>query len=336
MNFIGVPDLLTSGQTSRTISKVSQDLARVTQELSSGLNSNLVEASGGDPTRLYSIERELRMNEVRQFSISQAQGRSSVTQAALAKVQDAVSDIGAPLLAAVTMDDQQSSQIIATGARNAFSESVAALNSRFGDRSLFAGAAADGPALADPDVILAEISAAVTGATSSTDVLAAIDTYFSDPAGFQTTAFLGSDIDVSDVELDDGEIVSFAVRADAPEIRDVLSALAIAVIGAEGGFAGDTIGARQVLLGEAARRTISATDQIIATRGELGIVEERIDEASVRIDAEESLLQQARSSIIARDPFEAAIELSAIETQIQTIFSITGRLSNLTLNNFIR
>ncbi len=336
MNFVGVPDLLTSGQTSRTISKVSQDLTRVSQELSSGLKSNLVEASGGDPTRLYSIERELRMNEVRQFSVSQAQGRASVTQAALAKVQDAVSDIGAPLLAAVTMNDQQSSQIIATGARNAFSESVAALNSRFGDRSLFAGAASDGPALADPDTILAEISTAVAGAATSTDVLAAIDAYFSDPSGFQATAFLGSAIDASDVELDDGETVSFAVRADAPEIREVLSALAIAVIGAEGGFVGDSPEARLVLLGEAGRRSISATDQIFMTRGEVGIVEERIDEASVRIEAEESLLQQARSSILARDPFEAAIELSAIETQIQTIFSITGRLSNLTLTNFIR
>lgn len=336
MNFVGVPDLLTSGQTSRTISKVSQDLARVSQELSSGLNSNLVEASGGDPTRLYSIERELRMNEVRQFSVSQAQGRSSVTQAALAQVQNAVSDIGAPLLAAVTMNDQQASQIVATGARNAFSEAVGALNSRFGDRSLFAGAASDGPALADPDAILAEISAAVAGATTSTDVLTSIDTYFSDPSGFQATAFLGSATDASDVELDDGEIVSFAVRADAPEVRDVLSALAIAVIGAEGGFVGDSPEARLVLLGEAGRRSISATDQIIMTRGEVGIVEERIDEASVRIEAEESLLQQARSSILARDPFEAAIELSAIETQIQTIFSITGRLSNLTLTNFIR
>lgn len=336
MNFIGVPDLLTSGQTSRTISKVSQDLARVTQELSSGLQSNLVEASGGDPTRLYSIERELRMNEVRQFTVSQAQGRSSVTQAALTKVQNAVSDIGAPLLAAVSMNDQQSSQVIATGARNAFSETVAALNSRFGDRSLFAGAAVDGPALADPDVILAEIAAAVAGATTSTDVLSAIDTYFSDPTGFQTTGFLGSAENASDVELDDGEIVSFAVRADAPEIRDVLSALAIAVIGAEGGFAGDSPEARLVLLGEAGRQTISATGEIIARRGELGIVEERIDEAAVRIEAEDSLLQQARSSIMARDPFEAAIELSTIETQIQTIFSITGRLSALTLTNFIR
>lgn len=336
MNFSGVPDLLTSGQTSRTISNVSQDLARVTQELSSGLNSNLVEASGGDPTRLYSIERELRMNEVQQYSVSQAQGRSSVTQAALAKVQGAVSDIGAPLLAAVTMNDQQSSQIIATGARNAFSEIVAALNSRFGDRSLFAGAASDGPALANPDTILAAISAAAAGAATSTDVFSAVDAYFSDPSGFEASGFLGSTIDASDVELDDGETVSFAVRADAPEIRDVLSALAIAVIGAEGGFVGDSAEARLVLLGEAGRRTISATGQIITTRGEVGIVEERIDEAAVRIDAEESLLQQARSSILARDPFEAAIELSAIETQIQAIFSITGRLSNLTLTNFIR
>lgn len=79
MNLLGVPDLLTSSQTSRSISNVSQDLARVSQELSSGLNSNIVEASGGDPGKLYAIERELRMNEVQKFSIAQAKGRSGVS-----------------------------------------------------------------------------------------------------------------------------------------------------------------------------------------------------------------------------------------------------------------
>ena len=123
----------------------------VSQELASGLQSNLVKASGGDPTRLYSIDQELRMNDVRRFSVAQAQGRSEVTQSALGRIQAAVSDFGAPLLSAVTINDQQGAEIVASSARNAFSEVVSALNSRFGDRSLFAGAATDGPAVADAD-----------------------------------------------------------------------------------------------------------------------------------------------------------------------------------------
>ena len=71
MNFIGVPDLLTASQSSRSISRVNQDLARISQELSSGFQANLVKASGGDPTRLFIIDRDLRMSEVRQFSVAQ-------------------------------------------------------------------------------------------------------------------------------------------------------------------------------------------------------------------------------------------------------------------------
>ena len=167
MNFVGVPDLLTAGQSSRTISRVSQDLDRVSQELASGLQSNLVKASGGDPTRLYSIDQELRMNDVRRFSVAQAQGRSEVTQSALGRIQAAVSDFGAPLLSAVTINDQQGAEIVASSARNAFSEVVSALNSRFGDRSLFAGAATDGPAVADADAILAEIATLIAGAATA-------------------------------------------------------------------------------------------------------------------------------------------------------------------------
>ena len=110
----------------------------------------------------------------------------------------------------------------------------------------------------------------------------------------------------------------------------------VTVVGAEGGFAGETADDRLLLLNAAGRRSISAADQIVSLRGDLGIAEERIEDASVRLSAEEDLLQQARSSIVARDPFEAAIELSSIETQVQAIFSITARLSALTLTNFLR
>ncbi len=336
MSVLGVPDLLTFSQTSRSISRVNEDLARVSQELSSGLKSNLVKASGGDPTRLYTIEQDLKMNEVRQFAISQAQSRSEVTQSALDKVQGVIGEFGAPLLAAVTIDDQQGASIIASGARAAFSEVVGALNNRFGDRSLFAGAATDSPALADADVILTEISALTAGAADAAQVLTIVDTYFSDPTGFETSGYLGSVNDASDVELDNGEFVSYALRADASEIRDVLSSLAITVIGAEGGFAGDTSDERLRLLEDAGRRSLAANDQVIEIRGELGVAEERFERASVRLSAEEVLLSQARASIIRRDPFEAAIELSAIETQVQAVFSMTARLSALTLTNFIR
>ncbi len=336
MNFVGVPDLLTAGQSSRTLTRVNQDLARVTKELSSGLRSDLVQASGGDPTKLYSIESELRLNEVRQFAVSQAKGRSSVTQSALERIQATLGDFGAPLLSAVTLNDQQSAEFIASSARSAFSEVVAAVNSRFGDRSLFAGAATEGPALADADAILGDISALIVGATDAGEVLNAIETYFNDPAGFQTSGFLGSAVDAPDVELDDGEFVAYAIRADDAEIKEVLSTLAIAVIGSEGGFAGESADERQLLLGAASRRSITSSEQIVGLRGGLGVAEERFEEASVRIQAEEDLLQQARSSIVERDPFEAAIELSAIETQIQAIFSITARLSTLTLTNFLR
>ena len=336
MNFVGVPDLLTAGQSSRTLTRVNQDLARVTQELSSGLRSDLVQASGGDPTRLYSIESELRLSEVRQFAVSQAKGRSAVTQSALERIQATLGDFGAPLLSAVTLNDLQAAETISSSARGAFSEVVSAVNSRFGDRSLFAGAATDGPALADADAILGDVSALIAGAADAGEVLTAIETYFSDPAGFQANGFLGSAVDAPDVELDDGEFVSYAVRADDVEISEVLSTLAIAVIGSEGGFAGENVEERQLLLGAASRRSITASDQIVGLRGELGVAEERFEEASVRLRAEEDMLRQARSSIVARDPFEAAIELSAIETQVQAIFSITARLSTLTLTNFLR
>ena len=37
-----------------------------------------------------------------------------------------------------------------------------------------------------------------------------------------------------------------------------------------------------------------------------------------------------------RDPFEAATEFAALEAQLQSIFTITARLSSLSLTGFLR
>lgn len=336
MNTTGLPDLLSAGRLSRDLARVNADFERAAGEVSSGLKSDIVEASGGDPTRLYALERDLTLVERRQTTIGLAAGRAGVSQSALGRVQDSVGAVGVALSAAVARGDESAAAAEAGKARSAFGEAVSALNSRFGDRALFAGAAADGPALASPDVILDEIAALVAAAPDAAGAVAAVDAYFADPAGFGATGYLGSADDAPDAEIADGARVSYALRADRRELTDALAALALGVVGAEGGFGGDGGAARLEVLGVAAGRGIAAGDGVIALRGALGATEERLEEAGVRADAERSLLQRTRSGILARDPFEAATAFKALETQLQSIFSVTARLSSLSLSNFLR
>lgn len=337
MPAVGYPDLLSSSVLSRSASRTSLDLARVTEELTSGLKSDLIEATGGDPIRLYQIERDLRLDESYRTNIDLAVGRTTVTQNALEKIQQATAPFGVELLSKVSASDLIGSDVIASSARNAFESIVSTLNSRFGDRSLFAGAATDRAAMAESDEILAELASRVSGAADATTVSNIVNDYFfTDPAGFATTGYIGSTENAASAEVAEGERLDYALRADDDVFRESLRSIALVVIAAEENYAGSSREAKDALFVEAGNETLSAAANIIETRGKLGVVEARIEELRVQGEASRLVLEQARNRIIVRDQFEAATEFSAIETQLQSIFSITSRLSGLNLTNFLR
>ncbi|MEM7239265.1 MAG: flagellin [Pseudomonadota bacterium] len=335
MDALGLPDLLSSGRLSRQVASVSADLARVSEEVATGLRSDPIAASGNDPGRLAALERDLTLNETRLRALSLAEGRAATAQRALGLVQDAVQSIGADLLGHVDKGDIASADREASGARDAFGTAVSALNSRFADRALFSGAAVNSGALAPADQILDEIGAAVAGAPDAAAAIAAIDTYFGPGGGFETSGYIGSVNDGPDLETADGVRIDYAVRADADQIRTGLRNLALGVVGSEAAFAGASDDQRLIVYREASLGAINSGEQIIDLRARLGVSEERIELATVTGSAEKDFLERARNALIARDPFEAAAELATLETQLQSVFAVTARLSRLNLTSFL-
>lgn len=336
MPAIGTPDLLSQSLLSRSLARVDKDLARAGRELTTGLRDDPVEATRGDPFILYRVERDLALNEAASATIGLARGRTETTQLALEKLQQSLSPLGAGVLGATSIGDLQGATTRAAGARDAFQSMVNALNSRFGDRSLFAGAATDGAAVAQAENILSDIAARAAGATDAAGVVAAVDGYFyTDPTGYADAGYLGSTRNADSAQLGEGESLDYALRADNDDIKAALSAVALAVIAGDppAGIGAD---AQLDLLGQSAERAIAATDAVIELRGGLGVAEARVEEIFVRAEAERNLLTEARNRLVARDQFEAATEFNALEAQMQSILTITARLSNLTLTNFLR
>ncbi|QIE55389.1 hypothetical protein G5B40_07915 [Pikeienuella piscinae] len=331
----GTPDLMSNLRSARLLAQVQTDFARASEEVTTGRKADVIEASGGDPIKLYALERELALNAERAISIDVAIGRIGATQTALERLQNATGTVGVRLAAAVSIGDVASAEQEAGAARGAFEEAVSALNTRFGDRMLFSGAATDGAALAPGDEILAQIAARVAPATDAAGAIAAVDDYFSDPAGFAATGYLGSLTDAAAAEVETGQRVDFALRADREEIVQALTALALGVIGVEGGYPGATNENRMIVMGEAAQRGLSAIDEVVSLRGEIGIAEARLETAKIRISSERTFLQESRNAVIAKDPFEAAVAFTSLETQLETILSVTARLSSLNLTNFL-
>lgn len=332
----GVPDLLSGLRLQLGGIEIRKRMETLSVELTTGRKTDAMEASGGDPVRLYAIETSLARLTARGERLSMAEGRAETTQTALGILHDSAGDLGVAVLGAIGLGDLAGAKTHASQARSAFEQAVGALNAGLGQRSLFAGAAVDGPALADATAMLASITAAVDATTNATAALAAIETWFEDPGGgFATMGYLGSTQDAPAVDLGEDGRISYAVRADAAEIRDLLRGLATLVIAAEHPLAA-AMPAAAAFHREGGERLIAARDGLALLRSGLGVDQARLEGAATATAAETTALELLRARLVARDPFEAASEFQGLETQMQTVYATTARLAGLSLTNFLR
>ncbi len=284
----------------------------------------------GDFSSLAAIEHRLGTASGHRRAAAEAATLARAQQAALGTVSGAAGDLAAGFL----------DQAGASGAGNAlrgaeaeaaFARVVSSLNTSAAGRSLFAGAASDGPALAPAETMLADIRAAVAGLDDPADLSAVVEAWFSDPGGgFETAGYLGDDAPMSPVPLGGSDRARLEARASDPALRDVLSALAL------GAIAGDPANdlsepARADLFRAAGDRLLAAQDGVTELRATVGQVEAQIETAEARLAAETSAAELARSELVGTDRFEAATRLKDAERQLELVYEVTARLSRLTL-----
>ncbi|MHA3914976.1 flagellin [Halovulum sp. GXIMD14793] len=331
-----LPDLAQFLVQQRNSSAVRADLQRAGQEMSTGRRSDLVEATQGDLGRVFSIDRSLAVLEQQSFDLTKAQGRAEASQLYLETIQKTASPFGADLLAAVGREDMVSARTFATNAEAELQAVVRTLNGEFGGRHLFSGAAEDRPAMASAATIIAEVDTIISSAADATTALAAIDAYFDTPAGgFGTTLYTGATEDAAAVTTPEGERVAYLMRADAAPIRDIIKGLAISATVTDTTFGGSRSQITTLLRGSA-QALVYGSDGVVGLRSEVGAAEAGIAHAQAYISTQKNALDMSRNDIVAVDVYDAAAKFAELETQLTAVYTVTSRLSSLSITNFLR
>jgi flagellar hook-associated protein 3 FlgL len=86
----------------------------------------------------------------------------------------------------------------------------------------------------------------------------------------------------------------------------------------------------------AGERVMTGNDSLIQLAAKIGTSEARIDTALSRNAAEKLTLEIATAELVQSDPFTLATELEAVQTNLETLYAVTARLSRLNLTDFIR
>ncbi|GGH54733.1 flagellar biosynthesis protein FlgL [Frigidibacter albus] len=337
MNFTSIGDLAMGLQMRQQNQQLKEHLTRLSSEVISGVRQDVGAAVSGDFAALSGIERGLRTLEAYKLSTGEAALFTGTLQTALGQVAEMGAGLGVPLLAAATTANPVQVDTLAYTARQKLGAMVGALNLRVADRYALSGAATDTPPLAGAGTILSALQGAVAGASTVSDIADAVADWFDAPAGgggFLDVAYQGAAAGLSPFLLGEGDSAELALTAADPRLRAALAGVALAALLDDGLLGGDTL-ARGQIAERAGTWILNAEPGLTALRAELGTTEARIDEAATRNSAEVAALKIARNTLIGADPYESAAELEAVQSQLETLYTLTARVAQLSLADYL-
>ena len=313
---------------------LKQTLQRLSNEVATGRVSDTAARVSGDLGPITGIDAALARLKGYNAVTSEAGLYAGAMQTALGTMDSLASSLSNALISTTT--GGTASMIDATGkdAEQNLQTALSVLNTRFGDRSLFAGIETTGAATVGSDTLLSALTTAIAGAVSAQDVETAVTDWFASPTGYDAIAYQGGE-DLAALTIAPGDEAKIDITAKDPALRDTIKGLAMAALLNRGVLAGQSAG-RQDLARRAGLSLLENKTDRTNVAARLGLAEAQIDAAETRNSNETSALQIARNGVTEADPYETATRLGETEAQLEKIYALTARLSRLSLLDYLK
>ncbi|WP_204112688.1 flagellin [Shimia biformata] len=336
MNLNRIGDLAEHFVLRRQNVEMKRQLGDLTAEMASGRRSDLANPLTGDYTYLSDIERSLQLLAGFSNSTREAALLTDAMQNVLELVQTTTTELGRNTLTVAGSQLTTGYEIASQRGVEDFRTLVSALNTTQAGRSLFGGTATGRNALAPADEILAELRAVTSGLMTPGDVVAAVDDWFhAAGGGFETVGYIGATDNLSPAQVSGDTWVNLDLRADDGRLRNVLRDTALIALASDPVVGFSTLVQTEVLK-TGAEGLIANQADLTQMRAGVGNAQERIEHARVRNEAERTASEMARTELIAIDPYDTATRLENVQTQLESLYAVTARMSRMSLLDFLR
>lgn len=334
MTMVSFGDLAQSYMLKAQTSRLKGDTGRITQELASGRLNDVAKSLSGDLGRLGALTRSQDLAAGYVTAAQEGAFRAGAMQRALGVLSESAQLFAPNLLAATQGGSETALSLISNQGAAHLDAALSILNTSAAGRNLFSGAAVSQTAVAQPSTILSALRSEIAGASTPDEIITRISAWFDSPTGFATVAY-GGGPPIPNLAVSPDDTVWLGVTANDPAIRETLKAFATAALINDSGVALMPSDMR-VLARLAGESLIGGNDALITLSAKLGISEARIDTALSRNSAERLTLEMATADLVQSDPFRLASELEAVQTNLETLYAVTARLSRLNLTDFMR
>lgn len=335
MTITSIGDLAQSLVLRSRAGEIKQAISQLTEELSTGRTADVAQRLGGDYSYLSDIEHNLKVLDGYALAASEAATFAGETQSSLERLHESTSSLSGALLLAGTEATDAARKHASAQAGSALETVVSTLNRSVAGRSLFSGTQTDHAPLATAQDLLGALKATVTGLSTSSEIMTAVETWFSDPAGFASTMYFGGDIDLASIQIGPGEQVSVSLRADNAAFQNLMKNVAVAALAADPDLALSR-SVQSELISGTGENLLGVGDVLIRMSADLGFAQARIEEAAIRSASARTGLQYARQDLLEADPFDTATRLESLQFHLESLYSATVRTSRLSLVNFLK
>lgn len=312
--------------------EIKLNLDRLTQEYTNGIKADLPKHLGFDRLRVAEIDERLGRISAYTDSTANASGFLQTQQLALDAVETNRLALAKTALHAKPSSTAGELALIKEDANSRFADMFRSLNARFAGLSVFSGIKTGARALPKPEAVLTDLANHLDFSKAPADLLSDIKTFFNDPSGrFQTIHYSGGEVAGMERNISEETTVSLGTKATDPRIASVLSSAAAMAVA-------DNMGSKAAqgkLMGLAAQ-DMQTSQGIIDVKGMIGLNQAKLDQAKTQNSAERTALMIERNQRTGVDKLSTAVELKKVETQLQTHFVLLGRMSKLSLVNFIK
>ena len=338
-------------QLNSSVRSLQRSLMEAQKELSTGRKADLVAALRDRAAE--DVDLRNALNEVSEFKSTTrlVASRMDTMQTALSGMRDMA---GQMRNTALTSRDAVSREYLQEAAATAIDRVNSFLNAQIAGRTLFAGIQTDTAPMQEANTVnggtglspqqavnqvianlgpIADAASALAVANGPDGVGALFDDSNSDPnLRYSTTFYNGAATGATTARLDRGYEIGYGVRADDPAIRELLQGLYMLASVPFGSVPEDAFIAWQ---DEAVAHINAGFQGVIDLSAELGYKQSVVNDAITQHEAAIVQLNNEVATLEAADPFETALRLSQLQTQLEATFSLTARMSQLSLTKFL-
>lgn len=318
--------------------RIKTTLSTLTKEVASGEVADLGQRLQGNTRAISEIEGRMTMTQQFQRNAAETAHQLQAMQDLFADVRTSTTDLGLALGSDPFITKPTNIIARTAEAATAFESVIQRLNSADSNRFLLSGDASHTAPLSPASEILDALTVVVAGSTTADEVLQAVSDWFDAPpgaGGFLDNAYHGTVATAQRKAVGEDVVIDIKTSAASPAVRNLLKGLASAALLERGALAAQPV-ERGQLLTRSGLQMMSADTDLLGEMSRIGLNQQITERAQTGNASALTTLNIARNEIRSADPFETAAALKEVQAQLESLYTVTARLSNLKLVDYLR